>query len=139
MSTLLLTPICPHTCEHVWSGLLGKAGSVLVAGWPSSPEPNFSLQRAAQYLEEQIPALRKTIQKAETPAKPKKGAPPEPGPTKVLPMTLSLRARWRRRWLCGWVGAPVPSLLMCQVASLGFRCCADLRPCNPAICLFESW
>eukprot|EP00884_Botryococcus_braunii_P021860 jgi/Botrbrau1/8358/Bobra.0046s0019.1 len=83
VSTQLMTPICPHTCEHVWGSLLGKEGSVLVAGWPSTPEPDFALQRAAQYLEEQIPSLRKAIQKAETPAKPKKGAPPPPAPGKM--------------------------------------------------------
>ena len=26
VSTLLLVPICPHTCEHIWSSLLKKPG-----------------------------------------------------------------------------------------------------------------
>lgn len=131
VSTLLLTPICPHTCEHVWSGLLGKAGSVLVAGWPSTPEPNFSLQRAAQYLEEQIPALRKTIQKAETPGKPQKGAPPSPPPAKVLRHdSTSLDARWRP---CGVHGALVV-LLINRAAPLGLRSCASCDPVGLHIC-----
>lgn len=30
---LLISPICPHIAEHVWS-LLGKKGSILDARWP---------------------------------------------------------------------------------------------------------
>jgi leucyl-tRNA synthetase len=29
VSTLLLAPICPHTCEHVWSNLLKREGLVV--------------------------------------------------------------------------------------------------------------
>jgi hypothetical protein len=32
MSTLMLVPITPHTCEHVWGKMLKKEGSVLTAG-----------------------------------------------------------------------------------------------------------
>ncbi|MEE6479503.1 hypothetical protein FKM82_012270 [Ascaphus truei] len=31
--TLLLAPICPHLCEHVWS-LLGKSHSIMKSSWP---------------------------------------------------------------------------------------------------------
>jgi len=54
VSTLLLVPITPHTCEHVWTHLLKKQGSVLTAGWPQSDAPDFVLQRAAQYIESTI-------------------------------------------------------------------------------------
>ncbi|GAX85489.1 hypothetical protein CEUSTIGMA_g12905.t1 [Chlamydomonas eustigma] len=68
----LLTPITPHTSEHIWSNLLGKQGFVVTSGWPVAGEPDFVMQRAAQYIEDLIPTLRRLIQKAETPAK-KKG------------------------------------------------------------------
>ena len=32
VSTQLLAPITPHTCDHVWQRVLGKEGSVLTAG-----------------------------------------------------------------------------------------------------------
>ncbi|KAK9806349.1 hypothetical protein WJX72_010942 [[Myrmecia] bisecta] len=83
VQTLLLAPICPHTCEHIWSDLLRREGSVLTAGWPAAPEPDFALQRAAQYLESQIPALRKVIQKVEAPPKAKKGQAPGAPAAKV--------------------------------------------------------
>lgn len=50
-STLLLAPITPHTSEHVWSNLLQKQGTVLTAGYPQAAEPDFVMQRAAQYIE----------------------------------------------------------------------------------------
>jgi leucyl-tRNA synthetase len=51
LSCLLLVPITPHYCEHVWGVLLKKQGSVLRAGWPAAAEPDFIMQRAAQYIE----------------------------------------------------------------------------------------
>lgn len=53
-STLLLVPITPHTCDHVWTNLLKMQGSVLTAGWPQSEAPDFVLRRAAQYIESTI-------------------------------------------------------------------------------------
>eukprot|EP00195_Chlamydomonas_chlamydogama_P014672 CAMPEP_0202900896 /NCGR_PEP_ID=MMETSP1392-20130828/12094_1 /ASSEMBLY_ACC=CAM_ASM_000868 /TAXON_ID=225041 /ORGANISM="Chlamydomonas chlamydogama, Strain SAG 11-48b" /LENGTH=1103 /DNA_ID=CAMNT_0049587353 /DNA_START=121 /DNA_END=3432 /DNA_ORIENTATION=- len=75
VTTQLLAPITPHTSEHVWANLLGKQGTVLNAGWPVGEAPDFVMQRAARYIEDMIPNLRKLIQKAETPAKPRKGEP----------------------------------------------------------------
>jgi leucyl-tRNA synthetase len=51
VSALLLAPITPHTCEHIWGTLLRRPGSVLRAGWPRAAEPDFIMQRAAQYIE----------------------------------------------------------------------------------------
>ncbi|KAL4433681.1 hypothetical protein ABPG75_000122 [Micractinium tetrahymenae] len=75
---LLLAPICPHTCEHIWSSLLKKPGMVIKAGWPAAEAPDYVLQQAAKYLDDTIAHLRKGIAKAETPAKPKKGEAPQP-------------------------------------------------------------
>ncbi|XP_047126079.1 leucine--tRNA ligase, cytoplasmic isoform X1 [Hydra vulgaris] len=46
---LLLSPICPHICEHIWQ-LLGKPGSILNATWPQSGEVDNSLLTSSQYL-----------------------------------------------------------------------------------------
>lgn len=48
VSTVLLAPICPHTCEYVWGDLLKKEGTVLKAGWPQAQQPDFVLQQAAR-------------------------------------------------------------------------------------------
>lgn len=45
VSTLLLVPICPHSCEHVWRDVLGRRGSALTAGFPApSAPPDFALK-----------------------------------------------------------------------------------------------
>ena len=44
VQTLLLTPICPHTCDHVWRNKLHQKGSALTAGWPQVPQPDTALQ-----------------------------------------------------------------------------------------------
>ena len=41
VSALLLAPICPHTCEHIWGGLLKKEGLIINGGCTHS----FVLQR----------------------------------------------------------------------------------------------
>ena len=48
VACLLLAPICPHTCEHIWSGLLHKEGLAITAGWPAAAEPDYVLQTAAK-------------------------------------------------------------------------------------------
>ena len=48
VSTLLLTPICPHTCEHIWRDVLGRPGSALTAGFPAGKAPDFALSFAGE-------------------------------------------------------------------------------------------
>ena len=33
---IILSPICPHMCEHIWS-VLGKEGLVVEQLWPNLP------------------------------------------------------------------------------------------------------
>ena len=50
VATLLLTPICPHTCEHMWRDVLGhKKTSVLTAGFPEGKADDFALQYAGVF------------------------------------------------------------------------------------------
>ena len=48
VSTLLLTPVCPHTCEHIWRDVLGRLGSALTAGFPAGKAPSFALSFAGE-------------------------------------------------------------------------------------------
>lgn len=50
VSTLLVVPICPHTCEHVWRNILRKKGSALIAGFPAGAEPDFGIRSASAPL-----------------------------------------------------------------------------------------
>ena len=87
ISTLLLAPLAPHTCEHVWRDLLKKEGTVLTAGWPSdAPAPDAVLRAAAAALEGTINNARRGIAKLETP--PKKAKKDDPKPRKVARVTL---------------------------------------------------
>lgn len=52
--------------------LLKRQGAAVTAGFPEGAAPDTILQRAAAYIEELIPSLRKAIAKAEAPPK-KKG------------------------------------------------------------------
>eukprot|EP01025_Chloroclados_australasicus_P057390 TRINITY_DN714_c1_g2_i3.p1 TRINITY_DN714_c1_g2~~TRINITY_DN714_c1_g2_i3.p1 ORF type:complete len:726 (+),score=86.15 TRINITY_DN714_c1_g2_i3:778-2955(+) len=51
VSTLLLTPICPHICDHIWVNILKKEECALTAGWPLADEPDFVIRQAADFLE----------------------------------------------------------------------------------------
>ncbi|XP_041049891.1 leucine--tRNA ligase, cytoplasmic isoform X1 [Carcharodon carcharias] len=51
IQTLLLAPICPHLCEHIWA-LLGKTESLMKARWPVAGPVDEILIRSSQYLME---------------------------------------------------------------------------------------
>jgi len=50
VQTLLLTPICPHICEHVWSALLKENGFVINASWPACEKVNEVLIKSSQFV-----------------------------------------------------------------------------------------
>ncbi|KAM9069909.1 leucine--tRNA ligase, cytoplasmic isoform 2-T2 [Sarcophilus harrisii] len=71
VQTLLLTPICPHICEHVWM-LLGKPDSIMKAEWPLAGPVDEVLIRSSQYLMEVAHDLRLRLKNYMMPAKGKK-------------------------------------------------------------------
>jgi len=46
---IILSPICPHLSEHIWT-LLGEPGSVLRAAWPSVEAVDEPLVKTSEYL-----------------------------------------------------------------------------------------
>uniref|UniRef100_A0A672T7K1 Leucyl-tRNA synthetase 1 n=1 Tax=Sinocyclocheilus grahami TaxID=75366 RepID=A0A672T7K1_SINGR len=70
--TLLLTPICPHLCEHTWS-LLGKSSSIMKARWPPAGAVDEILIRSSQYLMDTAHDLRLRLKAYTQLAKGKKG------------------------------------------------------------------
>ena len=71
VQTLLLAPICPHTCEHIYGEILKKQGSVTCAGFPSGDVEDAALTAANKYLNDLISNMRKGMAKCT--AAPKKG------------------------------------------------------------------
>ena len=71
VQTLLLAPICPHTCEHIYGTILKKEGSVTSAGFPSGEAEDVALTAANKYLADLLTNMRKGIAKCTAP--PKKG------------------------------------------------------------------
>jgi leucyl-tRNA synthetase len=128
VSARLLAPVTPHTSDHIWRRVLRKPGSVLTAGWPGedvlgkgNAEPDFVMERAAAYVEDLIPALRKSVAKAEAPAKGgskggKGAAPAAPAgpPPKVRSGTLYVAERY-----VGWQDAVLRAMRGAWDASKG--------------------
>ena len=77
--SVMLAPICPHFCEHLWGEVLGhgaSGASVTRAPWPAAGEPDAALLAADAYLSAQLHAFRNAITKASgvKPSKVAKGA-----------------------------------------------------------------
>lgn len=88
---LILAPIIPHICEHIWS-LLGHKTSIVSAAWPKGGAVDFTLLRAGTHLEDIAHDLRLRISKAKAPPAKKKDAkaPAAPAPTEVQFKTAHL-------------------------------------------------
>ena len=72
LQIILLSPICPHVAEHVWS-LIGKEGSILNAKWPQVGEIDEVLIKSSQYLMDAAHSFRILLKNYLTPKKaPKK-------------------------------------------------------------------
>ncbi|CAH1778262.1 unnamed protein product [Owenia fusiformis] len=69
--TLLLAPICPHICEHIWS-IIGKSGSIMHAKWRVAGEVDDILVRSSVYLMEAAHEFRIRYKSVTTPGKGKK-------------------------------------------------------------------
>ena len=83
ISTQLLAPIAPHTCEHVWRDLLKGPGSVLTSGFPEAPPPDIKLKAMETYLTRTVKSVRDAADKAVLPPKAKKGKAPPHTPHQV--------------------------------------------------------
>jgi leucyl-tRNA synthetase len=82
---IMLAPICPHICEHLWS-LLGKPGFVSNATWPAVTGPlDFTLLRAGDFLNKSLKHFRDAVLKGHGPliSKNKNKAPQPHQPTSL--------------------------------------------------------
>jgi leucyl-tRNA synthetase len=61
VQTVILAPICPHACEHIWGKILGKAGTVTSAQWPSIGSADTIVLRQKHYVDYMISTIRTKI------------------------------------------------------------------------------
>lgn len=69
--TLILAPICPHICEHIW-GLLGNKRGIMNESWPVTGPVDEKLIQMSQYLMDCAHDFRVRLQQLTTPGKGKK-------------------------------------------------------------------
>ncbi|GAB6023880.1 Leucine--tRNA ligase, cytoplasmic [Chamberlinius hualienensis] len=79
---IILSPICPHICEHIWD-LLGKTSSIMKALWPAHEEVDRVLIKSSQYLMDSVHEFRLRLKTFNVASKNKKAAtsPPPSKPT----------------------------------------------------------
>merc|ERR1719201_2222433 len=73
--SIILSPVCPHICEHLWSEVLKNDGLVVEQLWPKLPEEDRMLTRKASILRS---ALRNFRLEKDKSGKPAKGKDPLP-------------------------------------------------------------
>jgi len=71
--SIILSPVCPHICEHLWTEVLKNDGLVVEQLWPKLPAEDRMLTRKASILRS---ALRNFRLEKDKSAKPAKGKDP---------------------------------------------------------------
>lgn len=61
VQTILLAPICPHYCDHLWTKVLNKQGSVRVARWPEAGPVDEAILKQNDYLQNSLHTFRLKI------------------------------------------------------------------------------
>ena len=64
VQVLLLAPIAPHWCEHMWRNVLKKEGSVTQAAWPVPEAYDDTILLKDRFLRQTMYRLRKSQEKA---------------------------------------------------------------------------
>ncbi|XP_046853769.1 leucine--tRNA ligase, cytoplasmic-like [Xenia sp. Carnegie-2017] len=82
VQVLMLAPICPHICEHIWR-LIGHEDSIMFASWPQHQEVNKSYLKASSYIADSAHEFRLRIKSMMT-SRGKKNATPAVQPTKGI-------------------------------------------------------
>lgn len=83
VQVLLLAPICPHLCEHIWK-LIGHEKSIMYASWPKVESVNDSYLKASAYLADSAHEFRLRIKSMMTVKGKKNESTPAVQPTKGI-------------------------------------------------------
>jgi leucyl-tRNA synthetase len=96
----LLAPIAPHWCDHVWTRIMRRPGTVLRAGWPHADAPDVALREAAAYLHEALAEWRKLLAKAVAPPKKKPAGDHTSGKLQCTSVTAYVKACYTGAHAC---------------------------------------
>jgi len=96
--TIILSPIAPHFCEHLWRNVLGNESLVVKEAWPK-PEKEYDPFLARQYalIQGTLRTFRLQLEKFKSPKKKKKKAPagPPPIPTRAIIFVAKTYKDWQ--------------------------------------------
>lgn len=70
---IIMSPLCPHYTEYIWSYLLKEEGSVVNAKWPESVEIDYVKIKQSNYIESNLHQWRVKLQNYLHPKKLKPG------------------------------------------------------------------
>jgi leucyl-tRNA synthetase len=87
---LIVSPLCPHICEHVWS-LLGKKELIVNEKWPVFAAVDHALLKEYEFI---LATIHEFRQKHHSMLKSKKGVVPSP-PTKGMIYVASHYPPWQ--------------------------------------------
>src|ERR1700722_19984345 len=62
VQTIMLAPICPHYCDHIWTKLLNREGSVRTATWPAGGPIDETIITKNNFLHVSLHTFRLRIQ-----------------------------------------------------------------------------
>lgn len=95
VQAIIVSPICPHFAEHIYSDLLKEEGSVIKAKWPTDGEVDHMIIKQSEYLESNLHHWRVKYQHYVDPPKLKKGATKPPPPTILKVYIANAFPSWR--------------------------------------------
>ena len=96
--TIILSPIAPHFCEHLWRNVLGNETLVVQEAWPT-PEKEYDPFLSRQYalIQGTLRTFRLQLEKFKSPKK-KKGQQaqgPPPTPNKAIVFVAKSYKDWQ--------------------------------------------
>mmetsp|Transcript_15787 Transcript_15787/g.42569 ORF Transcript_15787/g.42569 Transcript_15787/m.42569 type:complete len:1120 (+) Transcript_15787:457-3816(+) len=104
VQTVILSPIAPHFCEHLWRNVLGNDSLVVEQAWPHpEKEPDPVLLRQYETLQATLRAFRLKLDSVKSPKKKKKkgaqaDAPP-PKPSRAVAFVAKGYSQWQQEVL----------------------------------------
>jgi len=104
VQTVVLSPIAPHFCEHIWRNVLGRDSLVVEQAWPHpETEPDPVLLRQYETLQATLRTFRLKLDALKSPKKKKKkgnqaDAPP-PKPSRAVAFVARGYSPWQQEVL----------------------------------------
>jgi leucyl-tRNA synthetase len=66
-TVIMMTPICPHWCEHIWSDVIGNTSSVCDASWPAFTPYEPLVRKGYSFFRDFLKTIRQAITKLKSP------------------------------------------------------------------------